>query len=184
MRLTLVLTLFLLACERDRAPQPDPTPPVAKVILRPGKELLVGTWQVEGFEASSSAGAASAAALQAQVNSPEAQSLRIRYDDKHVTIIAPGQLPLASNYEVLDSQPGAVKFKNGTDTVWVTFRDNDHMTVDRQGNAYGAKMKMKRASDVLPTAPAGGSATIALPYQSAKVVGTSAAGNPVVKIGP
>lgn len=155
----------------------------APAPLKPGAELLIGTWQVEGFEASSAAGSASAAALQAQVNSPEAQTLRIRYSDKQVTIIAPGQLPLASTYEVLESKPGMVRFKNGTDLVTVTFVDSDHMIVDRKDNAYGARMKMRRASDALPTAPPG-SAVISLPYGSAKVVGTSKAGNPVVKIGP
>lgn len=183
MRFTLVLTALLLGCERDRPqPQADPAPTVA-AALKPGAELLIGTWQVEGFEASSPAGAASAAALQAQVNSPEAQTLRIRYADKTVTIIAPGQLPLSSSYEVLESKPAVVRFKNGNDFVVVTFRDNDHMIVDRQGNAFGAKMKMRRAPDLLPTAPSG-SAVIALPFGSAKVVGTSSAGHPIVRIGP
>ena len=183
MRFTLVLVLVLLGCQRDRPEsKADPTPPVV-ASLRAGSELLIGTWQVEGFEASSPAGAASAAALQAQVNSPEAQSLRIRYAEKSVTIIAPGQLPLSSTYEVLESKPGVVRFKNGTDFVVVTFRDNDHMIVDRQGNAFGARMKMRRASEVLPSAP-GGSAVIALPFGSAKVVGTSSAGHPIVRIGP
>jgi hypothetical protein len=185
-RLILVVVLGLTlatACNRDRAAEPDPKPAAPVAPLRPGAELLIGTWQVEGFEASSAAGAASAQALQAQVNSPEAQQLRIRYGDKHVTIIAPGQLPLSSTYEVLDSKPGVVKFKNGEDTVVVTFFNNDHMIVDRQGNAYGARMKMKRAPDVLPAAPAG-SAVISLPYGSAKVVGSTSSGNPIVRIGP
>lgn len=184
MRLILVAVVALLGCNRDRTAEPDPTPAAAPAApLKPGAELLIGTWQVEGFEASSAAGAASAQALQAQVNSPEAQTLRIRYGDKNVTIIAPGQLPLSSPYEVLESKPGMVRFKNGTDFVVVTFRDHDHMIVDRQGNAYGAKMKMKRASDVLPAAP-GGSAVISLPYGSAKVVGSTSTGNPIVRIGP
>ena len=181
-RFLLVLCIGLLACNRDRPEtKADPAPPA--VALRPGGELLIGTWQVEGFEATSASNAASAAALQAQVNSPEAQTLRIRYSDKTVTIFAPGQLPLASTYEVLESKPGMVRFKNGTDFVVITFRDNDHMTVDRQGNSYGAKMKMRRAPDQLPSAPAG-SAVISLPYGSARVVGTNSAGHPIVKIGP
>jgi hypothetical protein len=180
----LVTSNALVACNRDRPEtKADPTPPAPVVVLRPGAELLIGTWQVEGFEATSASNAASAAALQAQVNSPEAQTLRIRYAEKTVTIIAPGQLPLASTYEVLESKPGMVRFKNGQDTVVITFRDNDHMIVDRQGNAYGARMKMRRAPDALPAGP-GGSAVISLPYGSARVVGTNSAGHPIVKIGP
>lgn len=183
MRFTLVVCLGVLACNRDRPEtKADPAPAVA-VPLRPGAELLAGTWMVEGFEPTSAVNASSAAALQAQVNSPEARALRIRYGEKTVTIIAPGQLPLSSTYEVLESKPGVVRFKNGTDFVVITFRDNDHMTVDRQGNAYSAKMKMKRTTDALPTAPAG-SAVIALPYGSATVVGTNSAGHPIVRIGP
>lgn len=174
MRFTFALLLALVGCNRDR-PETKADPAPAPAPLRAGAELLIGTWQVEGFEG--------APELQAQVNTPEAQTLRIRYTDKTVTIIAPGQLPLSSTYEVQETKPGMVRFKNGTDLVVITFRDNDHMTIDRQGNKYGAKMKMRRAPDQLPAGP-GGSAVISLPYGSARVVGTNSAGHPIVKIGP
>jgi hypothetical protein len=181
--------VLLGACEK---PKPEPTVSATSAApqpSKPGAELLRGTWQVEGFEAATNAGesgAASAAALQAQADSPEAQAVRITYTDKQVQIQAPGQPVLASTYDVLESKLGFVRILNGKDLVLITFRDDDHMTVDRQGNQYGAKMKMKRSSGPPPEAPklATGSGSIASPFGSAKVVGTNAAGHQIVKIGP
>lgn len=182
----LALSLASAACERQPETRPDSAKQVPTAPSRPGADLLRGTWQVDGFEASSPAGSASAAALQAQAGSPEAQAVRITYTGTLVQIQAPGQPVLSSSYDVLDSRPGWVRIKNGNDEVIIAFRDDDHMTVDRKGNQFGAKMKMKRASGPAPEPPklAAGSASIAAPFQSAKVVGTSAAGNPIVKIGP
>lgn len=185
MRLAPVLFVLLAlgACEkRPPEPTPDTTKTVAPKPTRPGAQLLQGSWQVDGFEASSVAGATSAAALQAQAESAEAQAVRITYTDKQVQIQAPGQPLLASSYDVLDSKPGYVRIMNGKDLVVITFRDDDHMTIDRQGNSFGAKMKMKRASGP-PPVMAVASGSVATPFGSAKVVGTNAAGHQIVKIG-
>lgn len=182
----LVPVLFALsvlgACEK---PNPEPTPAPAAAVPKPtkaGAELLRGTWQVEGFEAAPGSGASSAAALQAQAESAEAQAVRITYTDKQVQIQAPGQPVLASGYEVLESKVGLVRIMNGKDLVLITFRDDDHMTIDRQGNQFGAKMKMKRSTTPAP-AMAAASGSVASPFGSAKVVGTNAAGHQIVKIG-
>jgi len=185
-RLVPVLCALVLlgACEK---PSPEPAASQPAAVAKPsraGAELLRGTWQVEGFEPNGGTGAgASAAALQAQADSPEAQAVRITYTEKQVQIQAPGQPMLASGYDVLESKPGFVRIVNGKDLVLITFRDDDHMTVDRQGNQFGAKMKMKRSSGPPPVV-AIGSGSIASPFGSAKVVGTNAAGHQIVKIGP
>lgn len=182
MRIALVLFVVLTtACEK--AP-PEPTASAVDAGPKPtkaGSELIKGTWQVEGFEAAPGSGASSAAALQAQAESAEAQAVRITYTDKQVQIQAPGQPVLSSSYEVLDSRLGFVKIMNGKDQVLITFRDDDHMVIDRQGNQFGAKMKMKRASGPPPAALASG--PVQSPFGSAKVVGTNAAGHQIVKIG-
>ncbi len=185
-RLLLCFALLTFGCDRDRdGTKLSPAPAIApKPPLRNGDELLVGTWEVEGFEATSTATAASVAALQAQVDSPEAKSVRITYTADQVRIVVPGQPTISSSYQVLDKSSGFVQFKNGADTVKIMFRDDDHMAVDRANNPYGAKMKMKRSAPLPPGAAPSGSSVIALPYGSAKVVGTTSAGHPIVKIGP
>lgn len=181
MRIALVLFVVLTAACEKAPPEPTATTVDAgPKATRAGSELLKGTWQVEGFEAAPG-GASSAAALQAQADSAEAQAVRITYTDKQVQIQAPGQPVLSSSYEVLDSRLGFVKIMNGKDQVMITFRDDDHMIIDRQGNQFGAKMKMKRASGPAPAALASG--PVQSPFGSAKVVGTNAAGHQIVKIG-
>lgn len=188
MRLAPVLLLALSlgtlgtlgGCEKTPPePTPNTTKPVVPTPSKPGSELLKGTWQVEGFEAASVGGVSSAAALQAQADSAEAQAVRITYTENKVQIQAPGQAVMASGYEVLESKLGYVRILNGKDTVVITFRDDDHMLIDRQGNALGTKMKMKRSSGPPPMALGSGPS----PFGSAKVVGTNAAGHQIVKIG-
>ncbi len=178
-RLLVCFALLTLGCDRDGT-KPDPAPS-AKPALRSGDELLVGTWEVDGFEAASPATSASVAALQAQVDTPEARSVRISYSARDVRIYVPGQPTISSPYEVLDKKSGYVQFKSGPDTVAVTFRDDDHMVVDRANNPYGAKMKMKR-STLLPGTNA--SAVSGFPMGTPRVVGTNSAGHQIVKIGP
>jgi hypothetical protein len=180
-RVLVCFALLMLGCDRDGT-KADPTPNVApRAPLRSGDELLVGTWEVDGFEASSPETAGSVAALQAQVDSPEARSVRIAYSKTDVRILVPGQPTISSPYEVLDKRSGFIHFKSGPDKVTITFRDDDHMVVDRANNPFGAKMKMKR-STLLP----GSSASIVtgLPMGSVRVVGTNSAGHQIVKIGP
>lgn len=185
-RLLLFLALLTFGCDRDQGgTKPDPAPPIAaKPALRNGDELLVGTWEVEGFESTSTATAASVAALQAQVDSPEAKSVRITYTTDQVRIVVPGQPTISSSYSVIEKRSGFVHFKNGADTVKIMFRDDDHMVVDRANNPYGAKMKMKRSAPLPPSAMPSSSAAVAMPFGSVTVVGTSSAGHPIVKIGP
>lgn len=146
MRFLVCCALLTLGCDRDGT-KPEPTKHVAQ---RNGDELLIGTWEVEGFEAVSPATASSVAALQAQVDSKEARSVRITYDPQQVRIVVPGQPTVSSAYEVLDKRSGYVRFKNGGDTVVATFPDDGHMLVDRAGNPYGARMKMKRSTPLPP----------------------------------
>jgi hypothetical protein len=183
-RVAVVLLASWLVCGCEKPP-PEPSPavkPATPQATRPGAALILGTWQVDGFEASSVAGATSAAALQAQADSPEAQAVRITYTEKQVQIQAPGQAVMSSGYDVLESKVGYVRIQNGKDLVVISFRDDDHMTIDRRGNAFGAKMKMKRATGPAPSM-ALGSGSIATPFGSAKIVGTNAAGHQIVKIG-
>ena len=179
---TLLSMATLAACEKRPEPAAEATNPVVPRPTKPGAELLQGTWQVDGFEASSAMNGASAAALQAQASSPEAQAVRITYTGSQVRIQAPGQAIMSSGYDVLDSRLGWVKIKSGNDLVIVTFRDDDHMVIDRSNNAYGAKMKMKRSTGPMPVyaAPSG---SLATPFGTAKVVGTNAAGHQIVRIG-
>ena len=184
-RFLALCAVLTLGCDRDGTKPAPPAPAVAaKPPLRNGDELLIGTWEVDGFESTSTATAASVAALQAQVDTPEARSVRITYDDKQVRIVVPGQPTISSSYEVIEKRSGFIHFKSGADKVVITFRDDDHMTVDRANNPFGAKMKMKRSTPLPASAAPTGSAVLALPFGSAKVVGTNSAGHPIVKIGP
>jgi len=183
-RFLVCFALLTLGCDRDGT-KADPTPSVpARTPLRTGDALIVGTWEVDGFESSSPATAASVAALQAQVDTPEARSVRITYSPTEVRIVVPGQPTISSSYEVLEKRSGFLHFKSGADKVVVTFRDDDHMIVDRANNPYGAKMKMKRSAPLPHESAPSGSSVVVSPFGSAKVVGTSAAGHPIVKIGP
>lgn len=189
------LVLALGACDRSE-PKAEPVKPVAPAPATPpatspatsietksAAVLLRGTWQVEGFEAAAPAGSSSAAALQAEASTDEAQAVRITYTGDQIQIHVPGQPVLSSSYEVKESHPTWCRILNGKDEVVITFRDDDHMTVDRKGNAYGAKMKMRRASGPPPVAAAAPAASgSAAP--KIQVVGKSASGNTIVKIGP
>ncbi len=167
MRGAMLVAVLGSACRREPAAV-DAGP------ATPGSALLQGTWQVEGFEATSPAGSASAAALSAQLSSDSAQSVRIQYTGDQVRLFAPGQPPVSSGYQVKESRAGWVRILNGADEVEITFRDDDHAIIDRRTNV--PRMKIRRASDLPPTA--------AGPAPTVTVVGTSSAGNPIIKIGP
>ncbi|MGZ3417839.1 MAG: hypothetical protein ACXVEF_12305 [Polyangiales bacterium] len=173
---SLVVGLMLgLACEKQ--PEPPPPPSNAPATPKDAALLLRGTWQVEGFEAAAVSGIASAAQLQAQAATAEAAAVRITYTDRHIKVNVPNQPTVVSTYSIEETHPAWLKIKNGPDTVVITFQDDDHMTVDRRGNSYGAKMKMRR----LPGPPP---ADIAPPPASFTVVGTNDAGHMIVKMNP
>lgn len=173
----LTAPLAPLACERDKT---EPTPAATLSSAAPAKDasmLLRGTWQVDGFEAAAASGSASAAALQAQAANAEALAVRITYTDRQVKVNVPGQPTLASLYTVLETHPAWCRLKNGRDEVVITFQDDDHMTIDRKGNDYGSKMKMRRVTGAAPT-------DVPPPPPSFTVVGTTDAGHMIVKMNP
>jgi hypothetical protein len=173
---TLALGLLLgSAC--DKQPEPTPPAPNPSSAAKDAAVLLRGTWQVEGFEAAAVSGIASAEQLQAQAATPEAAAVRITYTERNIKVNVPNQPTVVSTYTVEETHPAWLKIKNGPDTVVITFQDDDHMTVDRRGNTYGAKMKMRR----LPGPPP---ADIAPPKPSFTVVGTNDAGHMIVKMNP
>ena len=145
-RLLLIACLLSIGCKKDDAPRADPstksaTPPPAP--LAAGSKLLIGSWQAEEFIAATPSGSASAAALNAQIGSDEAQAVRVTYTADQVKINVQGQT-LASSYVVREDGVGKCTLLNGKDVVVVTFFDDDHMIIDRPGNPYAAKMKMHR----------------------------------------
>ncbi len=179
------------ACERSE-PKPDPTPaasapppaPLPVVEAKSAAALLRGTWQVDGFEAAGPAASSSAAALQAEANSDAAQAVRITYTGDQIKIQVPGEPVLSSSYEVKESHPTWCRILNGKDEVVITFQDDDHMTVDRKGNEYGAKMKMRRALGPPPPLPSTVAKVASSAAPKVQVVGTTPSGNTIEKIGP
>ncbi len=162
LRIALIACLPLLplltssACKKDEAPRADPGAPSAtppKAPLERGSKLLIGDWQAEEFIAASPSGSASAAALNAQIDSDKAQAVRVTYTGDQVKIIVEGQV-LASSYWVRDDEAGKTTILNGKDVVIITFFDADHMIIDRPGNPFAAKMKMRRLPKAAPAAAA------------------------------
>jgi hypothetical protein len=145
------------ACKKDEAPRSDPasttqTAPTA-VPLERGSKLLIGTWQAEEFIAASPSGSASAAALNAQIDSDAAKAVKVTYTADQVKVMIGGQT-LSSTYVVREDGAGKCTLLNGKDTVVITFFDPDHMLIDRPGNPFAAKMRMRRlAAGVDATAP-------------------------------
>lgn len=142
------------ACQRDEAKPIATTPPSAAASASPSVETktaagtLRGSWQLDGFEAAPvPSGSSSAAAFEKEKEAAHVQSIRIVYTGDQVKIYEPGQPLLSSSYEVKESHPMWCRLLSGKDEVVITFTDDDHMTIDRKNNAYGAKMKMKRAKD-------------------------------------
>ncbi len=147
------LSLVLVACQRDET-KPVPTSassaPIApaSVETKTAAGTLRGSWQVDGFEAAPSpSGSSSAWAFEQAKQNAHVQGIRIVYTGDQVKIYEPGAMLLSSTYEVKESHPTWCRLLNGKDEVIITFTDDDHMTIDRKGNSYGSKMKMKRAKD-------------------------------------
>ncbi len=146
------LCAFAPSCEK----KPDPSATTASsstpyAETRSAAVLLRGTWQVDSFSAAAPSGSASAAELAAAVEADElARAIRVIYTGDQVKTMVPGQPTLTSSYEVKSDSPTRVVLKNGPDDVIITFRDDDHMTIDRKGNAFGSKMSMKRVKDAPP----------------------------------
>ena len=153
MRFVLPLILLLLACQRDETKPVAADPkasavPIASVETKTAAGTLRGSWQVDGFEAAPSpSGSSSATAFEQAKQDAHVQAIRIVYTGDQVKIYEPGAMLLSSSYEVKESHPTWCRILSGKDEVIITFADDDHMTVDRKGNAYGSKMKMKRAKD-------------------------------------
>ncbi len=151
----LVVLSSLLACKEEGS---APSKTVASAVATPpsssapnlqtpappsAAQMLIGTWQAIGFEAATPAGSASAAALNQQMGSDEANALRIIYTKDQIKISMPGQV-LSSTYFVREDGAMKCTLLNGKDVVIIVFGDADHMVIDRPGNAFAAKMKMKR----------------------------------------
>lgn len=144
----------LVACQRDETKPVATSAPNALPSAAPSVETktaagtLRGSWQLDGFEAAPvPSGSSSAAAFEKDKEAAHVQSIRIVYTGDQVKIYEPGQPLLSSSYEVKESHPTWCRLLSGKDEVVITFTDDDHMTIDRKNNAYGAKMKMKRAKD-------------------------------------
>ena len=154
--MSLVACCAASACKKDEPPRADPasqTSGPAPVVLGPGSKLLIGTWQAEEFIAASPSGSASAKALNAQIASDAAQAVKVTYTQTQVQIVVSGQT-LASSYVVREDGVGKCTLLNGKDVVNITFFDDDHMLIDRPGNAFAAKMKMRRlVTDASPVWP-------------------------------
>ena len=89
-----------------------------------------------------------------------ADSVTVTYTGEQVKISTPGSAVLSSSYEVLEDYPRRCVMKNGKDIVAIEFAaDDDHMVIDRRGNALGANMKMHRARPVTAAPSATPSAT-------------------------
>lgn len=154
--LALLLPTFLLpACQRDETKPVGPGGTVASsaaaapsIETKTAAGTLRGSWQVDGFEAAPSpSGSSSASAFEKDKQQAHVQAIRIVYTGDQVKIYEPGQPLLSSSYEVKESHPTWCRLLSGKDEVVITFVDDDHMVIDRKNNAYGAKMKMKRAVD-------------------------------------
>jgi len=144
----------VVGCQRDEQKPAAPAASSAPASAAPSIETktaagtLRGSWQLDGFEAAPApSGSSSAAAFEKEKEAAHVQSIRIVYTGDQVKIYEPGQPLLSSSYEVKESHPTWCRLLSGKDEVVITFTDDDHMTIDRKNNAYGAKMKMKRAQD-------------------------------------
>jgi hypothetical protein len=155
--LLLAPAFFGGACDRrDAGTQPSASAtPTAHVETKSAAALLVGTWQVDAFAAAAPSGSESAQALNelAKAEQDTASAVRVVYTGDQVKMIAPGSPVLSSSYEIKEDTPTRVVIKNGQDLVTIVFKDDDHMTVDRKGNAYGTKLGMRRVKDAPPVVP-------------------------------
>jgi len=150
---TLSLVVFIGSCDKKPSDAPAPSASAPVPDNRSAAASLRGTWQVDTFAAAAPSGSTSAEQLAAMAQAEEAAAVRVVYTGDQVKIIVPGQPTLTSSYDVKEDSPTRVKLKSGKDDVIITFQDQDHMTIDRPGNAYGAKMSMKRVKDApIPTA--------------------------------
>lgn len=148
--------VLLPACQRDEtkpvgaggSAAGSSAAPAPSIETKTAAGTLRGSWQVDGFVAAPSpSGSSSAAAFEQDKQQAHVQAIRIVYTGDQVKIYEPGQPLLSSSYEVKESHPTWCRLLSGKDEVVITFLDDDHMVIDRKGNAYGAKMKMKRAVD-------------------------------------
>jgi hypothetical protein len=142
--LFLVVVASAGACERSGpSPQGTTSPTATAPAKKNGAEVIVGTWEAEGFIGTTPAGSASAAALNTEVSGAAAKATRITYTKEQIKIVIEGQT-LASTYTVMEDAPGRCVLLNGKDTVFVEVVDDDHIVVDRRPNPIEAKMKMRR----------------------------------------
>ena len=154
MRFVSVLLVALAlspACNRTDEPGIDAGPPAAR---KPASERLKGTWEFDSFAAKDPATAGSVQELnRAAVGNPAVLALRTTYDGERVVISAGSGIAPANKYTVKKDAPDRCVLESIGDTIVIEFRDDNHMSVDRRGNPYGAIMNMKRAFGPAPAAP-------------------------------
>lgn len=148
----LFLVLAMAACDRDpqnTTPTTSTSTSTASSAPTPSGpsacEMIKALWIPDGFIGVSTAGSASASALNAQMNDA-VQTMRIRYTGDQIKVKSGSQI-MMSSYSVMKDSPKVCTLKNGNDTVVITFSDPDHALVDRTTNPYAAKMKMHKTDD-------------------------------------
>jgi hypothetical protein len=141
-----------VGCDKVSEPKKEETTAATK---RSASERLKGTWEVESFVANDPSTAASVAAFNLElVKNPGLAAIRTTYDGARVRISAGnnGVSPV-NPYKVVEDTPDRCVLDSAGDKVAIDFRDDNHMTIDRKGTPFGAKMNMRRALGPAPAVP-------------------------------
>jgi hypothetical protein len=114
---------------------------------------LVGMWRPTALVAVVPGTEASVRMMNAQFSAPDAKAARIEYTADRVISTAPGIAQHSAPYSIVLDLDDRVVIHDYRDDVTIFFADDDHATIDRKNNPYGARMKIERVKGDAPSTP-------------------------------
>ncbi|MFI5297411.1 MAG: hypothetical protein ACHREM_04880 [Polyangiales bacterium] len=152
--LTMVAVTIEAACAKGPPSAiVDALSPDVAASSKSAAATLKGVWRPTLLVATVPGTEASVRAMNEQFGTPAAMAARIEYTGDRIVTTTPGAPKRSAPYTIEHDFGDRVVIHDYRDDVTISFADDDHATIDRKNNPFGAQMRIERVKGEVPPTP-------------------------------